>query len=86
MSMSVVANETLCQYAVRKAQERIVQLQQKVQIWKDKYGCSYDLFTYRTATDAEYVEQLDADPETSQWEGDAITWEFYAAELAEWRR
>jgi hypothetical protein len=37
-------------------------------------------------TDEEYVKQLDAGPDTQQWEGDLISWEFDAEKLREWRR
>ena len=63
-----------------------MEFEQQVQQWEEKYGCSYDLFAYRTGIDTEYVTQLDADISTQQWEGDLMTWEFDAEGLREWRR
>jgi soluble cytochrome b562 len=79
-------DEALRRYAIEKVQARILELERKVQKWEEKYGCSYDLLAYRTATDEEYVKQLDADPSTQQWEGDLLSWEFDVEELREWRR
>ncbi|MFB0546585.1 MAG: hypothetical protein ACETWB_06720 [Anaerolineae bacterium] len=74
----------LREQAIERANRRIVELRQKMQGWEEKYGCSYDLFVYRTATDEEYVAQLNASTDTAQWEADLLTWEFYAQELREW--
>jgi len=79
-------DEALRRYALEKVQTRILELEQVVQGWEEKYGCSYDLFAYRTATDEEYVKQLDSRPAAQQWEGDLISWEFDVKELREWRR
>ncbi len=78
--------EAVRRYALEKAHARLWELEQNVQRWEEKYGCGYDLFAYRTATDAAYVAQLDADPETQEWEGDVIAWEFDQEVLREWRR
>ncbi len=85
-NLQETVDEALRKYAVEKATERILELRSKVQAWENKYGCSYELFAYRTATDEEYVNQLNASPQTAMWEGDMIAWEFYALELEEWYR
>ncbi|MBE7467547.1 MAG: hypothetical protein HS114_00190 [Anaerolineales bacterium] len=79
-------DEALHRYALEKVQTRILELEQRAQDWEERYGCSYDLFAYRTATDEEYVKQLDASAATQQWEGDLISWEFDTEALREWRR
>ncbi len=79
-------DEALRRYALEKVQARILEIEQQVQKWEERYGCSYDLFAYRTATDEDYVKQLDADPTTQQWEGDLISWEFDVEELRAWRQ
>ncbi|MFN8454365.1 MAG: hypothetical protein U0401_06795 [Anaerolineae bacterium] len=79
-------DEALHRYALEKVQAHILELEQQVQHWEDKYGCSYDLFAYRTTTDEEYVSQLDKDTSTQLWEGDLISWEFDTEALREWRR
>ncbi len=78
--------EAVQRYALIKAQAHLWKLAQNVQRWEDKYGCSYDLFAYRTATDADYVAQLDANPDTQEWEGDSIAWEFDQGALREWQQ
>jgi hypothetical protein len=78
-------DEALRRYALEVVQARILEMEQQVQAWEERYGCSYDLFAYRTATDEEYVKQLDTSPTTQQWEGDLISWEFDVGELREWR-
>ncbi len=52
-------------------------------VWEEKYQCSYDLFAYRTATDDAFIDDLNADLATQQWEADLFAWEFYATELDE---
>ena len=79
-----VADDALREFAIEQAQQQILDLQVQVSTWEDKYGCSYDLFAYRTSTDESYVRELEADPGTRQWEADLFSWEFYAAELKEW--
>lgn len=79
-------DEALYQYALREAQQQILTLETQVQAWEKKYGCSYDLFAYRTATDTTYVRDLNIAPATQLWEADLLTWEFYATELKEWRQ
>lgn len=78
-------NEALRRYALEKVQARLLELEQQAQQWEEKYGCSYDLFAYRTATDETFVTNLDANSETQQWEGDLLAWEFDAEELRTWR-
>jgi soluble cytochrome b562 len=79
-------DEALRRDALEKARAQVLELQQRLQGHEDKYGCSFDLFAYRTATDEGYVRRLDAAPVTQQWEGDLISWEFDVEELREWRR
>ncbi|MCX6033054.1 MAG: hypothetical protein NT169_27695 [Chloroflexi bacterium] len=71
---------------IEEARTQISDLEQRLQKYEDKYGCSYDLFAYRTATDEEYIRQLNAVQATQEWEGDLISWEFDVEELREWRR
>lgn len=79
-------DEALYHYTLQQAQQQILSLESQVQPWEEKYGCSYDLFAYRTAVDETYVHELNAHPETHMWEADLLTWEFYAAELKAWRQ
>jgi hypothetical protein len=70
--------------AAERASRAIAELQNQLSPWENKYGCSYELFAYRTATDEAFVRELDENSATNQWEGDLIVWEFYAKELDEW--
>jgi hypothetical protein len=81
-----VVDEALRQYTIQQARQHMLDIQEKVQTWEEKYGCSYDLFAFRTSTDEEYVQELEAAPQTSQWEADLFSWEFYAAEFKAWRQ
>ncbi len=80
-----LVEEAIYYYALESVKRRLIEMEQRVQHWEDKYQCGYDLFAYRTATDATYVTKLDAHPETQQWEGDLISWEFDHKELQQWR-
>ena len=79
-------DEALYRYAIEQVQHHILELETQVQVWENKYECSYDLFAYRTATDEAYVRALNGHTETQMWEADLITWEFYATELKAWRQ
>jgi len=79
-------DSALRHYAIEKINEKIAELRLKIGIWEDKYGCTYDIFSYRTATDEEYVRELNRNPSTVMWEGDIIMWEFQSGELSKWYR
>ncbi len=78
-------DEAIHHYALEKVQHRLLQAEQTIQRWEQKYGCSYDLFAYRTSTDTVYVNQLENEVDKQDWEGDLFEWEIDAAELAKWR-
>lgn len=79
-------DEALRRYALEKVQGQLLDLERRVQHWEDKYGCSYDLFAFRTATDEAYVQSLNAQAATQLWESDLLAWEFDHIELQEWRK
>lgn len=72
--------------AIERTAQKIAELRSILREWEAKYDCSYELFAYRTASDATYVATLDANPATSQWEGDLAVWEFYVEELDQWHK
>ncbi len=78
--------EAVRRMAIKRANERIAELQRKVAGWQERYQRSYEFFAYRTAMDEEYVAELNSRSETQQWEADLAAWEFYATELAEWQK
>jgi hypothetical protein len=83
--LQVSVDDALHKYALDKTRSRILELEQRLATFEERYGCSYDLFAYRTAMDEAYVRHLDEDPTTQEWEGDQLAWEFDAEELREWR-
>lgn len=78
-------DEALRRYALEQVQQKLLESEQHVQVWEQKYGCTYDLFVYRTATDPDYVAQLNQNEETQLWESDLIAWEFDVKDWQTWR-
>lgn len=83
-NIQAMVDSALKHYAIEKANEKIADLRGKAKVWENKYGCTYEVFAYRTATDEDYVQGLNKNVQTAMWEGDAIVWEFEAMELAKW--
>ncbi|MDM8521244.1 hypothetical protein QUF64_14455 [Anaerolineales bacterium HSG6] len=83
--LQVNIEEALRYYAFERVQKKLLQAEKRTQRWEEKYGCSYDLFAYRTATDMAYVEQLETESDKMDWEGDLMMWEVDALELNKWR-
>ena len=72
----------LRQFIVEQAAERIKLLRDKVKVWEEIYGESFNSFQHKIETDEAFARKLD---ETHPlWEGDLINWKFYAEELQEW--
>ena len=78
-------DDVLRHHAIEQLEQRILEASQNIQQWEEKYGCDYETFTYRTATDEAYVRELNAKVETQMWEGDLISWEFEMRELETWQ-
>lgn len=78
-------DDVLRHHAIEQLEQRILEASQNIQHWEEKYGCDYETFTYRTATDEAYVRQLNAKVEAQMWEGDLISWEFEMRELETWQ-
>ncbi len=80
------ADEAIRYYAIEKVQYRLLQAEQNVQRWEQKYACSYDLFAYQTSSNEEYINKLERETDKQDWEGDSFEWEIDALELTKWRR
>jgi hypothetical protein len=78
-------DDVLREHAIEQLEQRIVETSQNIQLWEEKYGCDYETFLYRTATNEAYVRQLNVNVETQMWEGDLISWEFEMRELEAWQ-
>lgn len=83
--LQITVDEALHAYAFEAVQKNLLRLEKQMNQWEKKYGCSYDLFAYRTATDQTYVQKLEREPDKQDWEGDLIMWEVDALELNRWR-
>ncbi len=79
-------DEVLRDHALKQLEQRITDVQQCVQQWEAKYQCDYLTFAERTATDVDYVQQLDANVRTQEWEGDLFEWEVDYEELQRWQQ
>jgi len=82
--MQSSVDDALGKYAVEKINEKIAELSVKVQVWEDRYGCAFDVFSYRTAVDEDYVRRLNENPATAEWEADLLMWEHQSGELSKW--
>jgi hypothetical protein len=78
-------DDVLHEHAIEQLERRILEVSQNIQLWEEIYGCDYETFIYRTATDETYVQQLNAEVETQMWEGDLISWEFEMREFETWQ-
>ncbi|RLC76821.1 MAG: hypothetical protein DRI61_12615 [Chloroflexi bacterium] len=78
--------EAIRRYTVEEVQRRIAELRARIRKWEEKYGCDYETFALRTATDEKYVARLNSEPETQQWEADLFSWEYDLQELREWEQ
>ena len=79
-------DEAMRRYALETVQTRLFELEDRVQQWVEKYGCSYDLFVYRLTTDETYVDQLNSTPKTQLWDSDLLAWEFDVKDLQVWQQ
>ncbi len=78
--------EAIRRYTVEEIQRRIDELRARIREWEEKYGCDYETFAFRTATDEDYVARLNSQSETQQWEADLFSWEYDLQELREWEQ
>ncbi len=78
-------DDVLRDHALKQVERRLAAARQQVAQWEAKYGCDYETFAERTATDEAYVQQLNRQVDSQMWEGDLIEWEADAEVLAEWQ-
>jgi len=78
-------NQAMRHYALGKIADKIAALRAEDRAWQEKYGCSYEEFVRRMASDRDfhaYVEQhINKD-----WEGDLVHWEFCHKGVNDWLR
>lgn len=78
-------DEVLRQHAIQQVKQRLIDAEQRIQTWEAKYGCDYQTFAKRVATDEVYLQQIESNFETQMWEGDLFEWEFDMETLKEWQ-
>jgi len=78
--------EAFRQFLISKILVHLGEFQHRVQQWQNKYQCDYDLFIYKTSTDETYVNQLNQQFATADWEGDLFEWEVDQTELKRWQQ
>lgn len=65
----------LQRYAIERIAARIAELRQRDRNFQTKYGCDYETFVERTASDEEFVREIEATI-SKTWELDLAEWEF----------
>lgn len=78
-----VVEEALRAYFVTQAQAKMTEAERRIAAYRQKYQCDYDAFSQSVQTDAAFLERLEA--RNPQWEVDAMEWQYWLEEQAEWR-
>lgn len=78
-----VVNLALQRYAIVRIADRIAELRQRDQDLQAKYGCDYETFIKRTASDEEFVREVEATI-SKTWELDLAEWEFCHKGIEDW--
>lgn len=79
-----VLEQAVRQYALKKIQARINEIQAKVRTFETKYGMTYSEFNSRVMADDRFTTELWAGEPT--WEADFSAWEHYTEGLREWQQ
>jgi len=73
----------LRRYAIERIVEKIAELRRRERKWQAKYGCDYDTFVRRTASDEEFVCHIEQTI-SKTWELDLAEWEFCHQGVRDW--
>jgi len=73
----------LQRYAVEQIVARIAKLRQREQGFQAKYGCDYEIFVEQTASDEEFVREIET-AISKTWELDLAEWEFCHKGIEDW--
>jgi len=75
----------LQRYAIEQITAKIAELRQRDQAWQAKYGCDYDTFVQRIASDEGFVAHVE-ETISKTWELDLAEWEFCHKGVKDWTR
>jgi hypothetical protein len=75
----------LQRYAIEQITAKIAELRQRDQAWQAKYGCDYDTFVQRSASDEGFVAHVE-ETISKTWELDLAEWEFCHKGVKDWTR
>lgn len=73
----------LQRYAIDRIAARIAELCQRDRNFQAKYGCDYGVFVERTASDEEFLQEIEATI-SKTWELDLAEWEFCHKGIEDW--
>ena len=78
-----MVNLALQRYAVEQITTRITELRQRDRDFQAKYGCDYETFVERTASDEKFVWEIEVTI-SKTWELDLAEWEFCHKGIEDW--
>lgn len=78
-----IVSRALQRYAIDRIANRIAELRQRDQDFQAKYDCSYKTFVERTASDEEFIQEVET-AISKTWELDLAEWEFCHKGIEDW--
>ena len=81
--MQAAVDLALQRYAIEQVTTRLEELRQRDADYRAKYGLDYVTFAQRTATDENYVHQIES-LVSKVWEADLADWEFCHKGIQDW--
>lgn len=82
--LDTVVEDALRAYFLTQSQARMNEAERQISAYRQKYQCDYDSFQSLVQTDAQFLMQVEASHPL--WEADAMEWQYWLEEQAEWRR
>lgn len=80
-----IVDSALQRYAIDRIANRIADLRRRDRGFQTKYGCDYETFIERTASDEEFVRKVEATI-SKTWELDLAEWEFCHKGIEDWTK
>ncbi|HID87588.1 MAG TPA: hypothetical protein EYP55_09475 [Anaerolineae bacterium] len=75
----------LQRYAIEQIAAKIAELRKRDQAFQAKYGCDYEAFIQRTASDEQFVAHIEQ-AISKTWELDLAEWEFCHKGAEDWAK
>lgn len=76
-------DEALRRYTVEQVTAKIAELRQRDRTWQAKYGCDYETFAERMASDEAFLAHVEQTI-SKTWELDLAEWEFCHKGAQDW--